>query len=41
MKSETLRRYGKRIFIEHYKEYFGEDKLLSSIRYVDLENYRT
>jgi integrase len=31
----------KRFFIANYKDYFGEDKRLSDIRFVDLETYRT
>jgi integrase len=31
----------KRFFVSDFKQYFGEDKRLSDIRYVDLETYRT
>ena len=31
----------KRFFISDFKEYFGKDKRLSDIRFVDLETYRT
>lgn len=30
----------KKIYIKRFKEFFGEDTLLSHIRYVDLETYR-
>ena len=31
---------GKRTYLENFKNHFGEDTLLSNIRYVDLESYR-
>jgi hypothetical protein len=31
---------GKRTYLKNLKNHFGEDTLLSNIRYVDLESYR-
>jgi integrase len=33
-------RYAKKSYLENFKKFFGEDTLLSNIRYVDLETYR-
>ena len=30
----------KKIYLENFKQYFGEDRILSKIRYVDVETYR-
>jgi integrase len=39
-KSQTSFENLKKYCIENFKQYFGEDILLSNIRYVDLETYR-
>lgn len=32
---------GKRYYLSNFKAYFGEDRLLSNIKYIDLETYQT